>query len=646
MMGGPGDRSSWNTTSAAQQGQEDYEETQNKTFCKWLNTRLEPAGKRPLVDLAKDFADGTRLIELLEVLTETSLGKYNNHPTYRLQKFENVNQALQHIKSEGVLLTNIGAEDIVDSNRKLVLGMIWKLLQRFLIAGINEEGSNAKEGLLLWVQKRTQPYHEVEVKNFTTSWTDGLALCALIHRHRPDLIDYDALSKDRSSASKNTLLAFQIAEESLGIPRLLDVEDLVGVRRPDEKSVMTYVAQYFHAFSSQAREETEANILTKFAETMASLLISIHNYEERARAFLEEVQLILTTWSTSPPTAPYSRLKQYQAAFLAHKEVRKRTLLKDKAEVTALLGNIQTKLRTYGLKIYEPEAGLTLADLDLKWRELLKAEAARSKTINTLIREMKEELRRAFANLANEFQKELQGLSTSLAGVNDPVLEDQLAAVQSLESHLERLRDSLPRIQASETECFECNVDENDYTVYSYDDLLFELDELQHNVRSRKSFIENQITARSYTNVTPEQLEEFESAFRSFDKDHSNTLDLDELLGALGSLGLSEKDTEKIQSQTERSGGAVTFDQFIKQLVAQTEDRLTAAKVRSTFEGVGANRGFVTDLDLRRLNLPISANKFFMEHLPEVEVTNLPEEEGRAYEYDSFLDQLLEEQYS
>lgn len=59
-----------------------------------------------------------------------------------------------------------------------------------------------------------------------------------------------------------------------------------------------------------------------------------------------------------------------------------------------------------------------------------------------------------------------------------------------------------------------------------------------------------------------------------------------------------------------------------------------------------STKGFVTDLDLRRLNLPISANKFFMEHLPEVEVTNLPEEEGRAYEYDSFLDQLLEEQYS
>ena len=83
---------------------------------------------------------------------------------------------------------------------------------------------SAKEGLLLWCQRKTQPYKNVNVQNFHMSFKDGLAFCALIHRHRPDLIDYDRLNKD--DPIKNLNLAFDIAEKHLDIPKMLDAEGI------------------------------------------------------------------------------------------------------------------------------------------------------------------------------------------------------------------------------------------------------------------------------------------------------------------------------------------------------------------------------------------------------------------------------------
>ena len=141
-------------------------------FRRWPLTRTAPHCTAPHADTPQII-----LIHLLEILSNESLGRYASRPKLRVQKFENVNKSLDYIRSRGIQMTNIGAEDVVDGNSKIILGLIWTLILRFTISDISEEGLSAKEGLLLWCQRKTACYDEVEVRDFSSSWNDGLALC-------------------------------------------------------------------------------------------------------------------------------------------------------------------------------------------------------------------------------------------------------------------------------------------------------------------------------------------------------------------------------------------------------------------------------------------------------------------------------------
>uniref|UniRef100_A0A8D3AHM1 F-actin monooxygenase n=1 Tax=Scophthalmus maximus TaxID=52904 RepID=A0A8D3AHM1_SCOMX len=96
--------------------------------------------------------------------------------------------------------------------------------------------------LLTWCQEQTCGYRGVAVKDLTTSWKSGLALCALIHRYRPDLIDFDAL--DESSAEENTRLSFDVSEREFGISPLTTVEEMLCVGEPDSLSMVMYLSQF------------------------------------------------------------------------------------------------------------------------------------------------------------------------------------------------------------------------------------------------------------------------------------------------------------------------------------------------------------------------------------------------------------------
>ncbi|KAI1647564.1 calponin homology domain-containing protein [Daldinia loculata] len=613
---------------------------QQKTFTKWMNNKILPRGL-VVKDLVTDLSDAVLLIHLLECLSSESLGRYAAKPKLRVQKFENANTALNFIKSRGIQMTNIGAEDVVDGNRKIILGLIWTLILRFTISDINEEGMTAKEGLLLWCQRKTACYDEVDVRDFSSSWNDGLAFCALLDIHRPDLIDYDAL--DKSDHRGNMQLAFDIASKEIGIPDLLDVEDVCDVAKPDERSLMTYIAYWFHAFSQMEKVENAGRRVEKFVNNMQGAWEMQSAYEKRMTELLRQMREQIEQWQQATFEGTYVDAKRQATEFASYKRGKKREWVAEKSDLATLLGNIKTKLGTYRLRAYEPPPELSLETTDREWAKLTEAEMMRAQLINETIRDIKNALRKSFADKANDFALALNTMQIAISGLEGDV-EDQLLHVRKLSDNLPPLDAYLEKIAAVDAKCQEANIEENDFTTYTYDELLYELGLIKSSVQKKLAFLENQMVARSMTNLTPIQLEEFESVFRYFDRDDTNSLAELEFSAALASLGLvfSEDEMHDYFVETSRGRDRVTFEQFIRFMVDVTEDQNTAEQVFQSFREVADGKPYVTEMDLRHSLVPDDVIEKLCEIVPHHNGPDMAQDRGVAqFDYISFMEKLI-----
>ncbi|XP_045779369.1 dystrophin, isoforms A/C/F/G/H-like isoform X8 [Maniola jurtina] len=231
------------------------EDVQKKTFAKWINSQLAKNGKPLVEDLFQDLRDGEVLLSLLEILTAQQFKRERGH--MRVHQLNNVNAALRALAAAGVRLVNISSGDIVDGNPKLILGLVWSIILHWQVHYHLKElmselqQTNLEKTLLAWCRTHTQNYMGVKVENFTSSWSDGLAFNALLHRWRPQLFDYSTLL--RLTAAQRLEHAFALAQRHLGIDRLLDPED-VNTPNPDKKSIMMYVMCLFQSLPHASEE--------------------------------------------------------------------------------------------------------------------------------------------------------------------------------------------------------------------------------------------------------------------------------------------------------------------------------------------------------------------------------------------------------
>uniref|UniRef100_A0A673ZNR4 Actinin, alpha 4 n=1 Tax=Salmo trutta TaxID=8032 RepID=A0A673ZNR4_SALTR len=332
-----------------------WEKQQRKTFTAWCNSHLRKAGTQ-IENIEEDFRDGLKLMLLLEVISGERLPK-PERGKMRVHKINNVNKALDYIASKGVKLVSIGAEEIVDGNAKMTLGMIWTIILRFAIQDISVEGHVFLISLAL---------------SYIDSWKDGLAFNALIHRHRPELIDYDKLRKDDPLTNLNN--AFEVAEKYLDIPKMMDAEDIVGTLRPDEKAIMTYVSCFYHAFSGAQKAETAANRICKVLAVNQENEHLMEDYEKLASDLLDWIRRTIPWLENRAPEKTMAEMQQKLEDFRGYRRVHKPPKVQEKCQLEINFNTLQTKLRLSNRPAFMPSEGRMVSDINGSWHNLEGAE--------------------------------------------------------------------------------------------------------------------------------------------------------------------------------------------------------------------------------------------------------------------------------
>ena len=548
--------------SALKGAEEQWVKIQKKTFTKWCNANLRRKyGNQlePIEDIQTQLDNGIYTIKLIHALYGTTVPKYNKNPKMRPHLLDNICIALQMIDDQKIKTNFLKPVHLADHDLKMILGMIWAIILDYQINGISVEELSAKEGLLRWCQKKTEDYDSVGVTNFHTSFRDGLAFCALIHKHRPDLIDFDSLSKD--NAEHNLQLAFDVAEDKLGIPKLLDVEDCV-VEKPDERSVMTYVSEYFRYFSSLAQSEVAGRRIAKvvnFTKTTDELKAE---YNIKAKELLDWINKKTEELGERDFDNTLDGVKEKINDFNNYKKAEKPEKTAEKLDVERKFSNIALKLSANSRPVFVPEEGCSTADIQSAWSKLEAAEKERNVALDEEL--ARQERLEALVNRFSVKRKVLVDFATSKSGLLQSQEGEQFSSVGQVQARIQMLNAFDNDVENSKARVSVATEIGNELIAANYKDSetietqIKELDSLWEGLNnsssSRRQILETELARQ-------EKMEELRKEFANVGKDLDRFVkDAIENARDHTSFGLTLEDVTNYQETLQNSEKQVLSD--------------------------------------------------------------------------------------
>ncbi|XP_034778084.2 protein-methionine sulfoxide oxidase mical3a-like isoform X17 [Acipenser ruthenus] len=200
----------------------------------WM-VRSWAQGNSPLEVLAERESIYRLLPQTTPENVSKNFSQYSVNPTTRYPNislhFLRPNQVRHLVDTGDSRDTRVEMENAVNSRTP-------KLMRNESVARSNK--------LLNWCQRQSEGFRNVNVTDLTMSWKSGLALCAIIHRYRPDLIDFDSL--EEQNMEKNNQLAFDVAEREFGISPIMTGKEMASVGEPDKLSMVMYLTQFYEMF--------------------------------------------------------------------------------------------------------------------------------------------------------------------------------------------------------------------------------------------------------------------------------------------------------------------------------------------------------------------------------------------------------------
>ncbi|XP_053967046.1 dystonin isoform X24 [Anastrepha ludens] len=298
-----------------------------------------------------------------------------------------------------------------------------------------DDNVSAREALLRWARRSTLRYPGVRVNDFTSSWRDGLAFSALVHRNRPDLLDWRKARTDRPRERLEH--AFHIVEKEYGVTRLLDPED-VDTNEPDEKSLITYISSLYDVFP----EPPSIHPLFDMESQRR-----VHEYRDLAHQFIywcREKTAYLQERSIPPTVIEIKRLLNDLHCF------RNEEVLARKNEKQKLI-QIYNELERYFESVGEidVESELRPETIEKVWYRMLSSLSDRE-----LILQQELERLERMQRLADKVQRELKHIDVKISDLETVINEesrrierlhpiDAKSVVESLETEIRHLEEPI-----------------------------------------------------------------------------------------------------------------------------------------------------------------------------------------------------------
>ncbi|KAG7818529.1 hypothetical protein KL909_004919 [Ogataea angusta] len=605
----------------------DWIQVQEKTFLRWINSKLQTHNHAPLLSLT-DLGSGVELYHLLNSLDpDFNLRPIYQRPNLKFQKMENLNRILDYLKHrQNLQIHNIGAEDIVDGNSKLTLGLIWLLLLNYTVFNSSDETDtfSKKELLLRWCKKVTDSYADIKMTNFTSSWSSGHAFCALLNYFKPDLLDYQKAAK--MTNLDRLELAMAVAE-SVGISRLLDPEN-VDCAKPDEKSVVAYVSLFYDRFNKEpvrdtvgtkTRLETFLGVVTEITGLKTEYLESLVRLIERMRETLDAMQRL-----DADVAAKQAFLKSFRAG-------KKLQFLEQYSRLESMRSKINLMLVEFHFSRLSEPQGRALQDALELLKKIVAQEQTLSGDVAAQLARLKEDSFRKLRHLSHNVSAGLDLVENDVVQLSD-VAEAQINELPEIMGDLQTMEKLYERLRGAKEEfCRKMQVMDQSFDfketeqLYRVEELGFRIKLVRHIIVDKLTFIETQLDKKeriikrmkTSSELSSVQLCQLEMIFDKFDQGDKMYLNKSEFREAMTfiypSLSTSEADNlfEYLYASSSDITRGVKLKQFLEipGLFGEKPNReselvdLTSRFYYEAFEEASGGRGLVGKADLERLQL-------------------------------------------